>query len=1377
MMAISGAGGGGGGGKGGSKASQRTPTEKANSLFSTSYAELVDLIGEGEIHGLVDGFKSIFIDNTPLQNADGSYNFKNVTVETRNGTDANTQDYIRGFDDISSEVAVGIVVTQAAPVTRTVAALNSGVNAIRLTISVPALQEIKDNGDIAGAKIFLAVSIQYSGSAGFDVVISDTISGRTSQLYQKQYTVELTGTLPAVIKVTRQAPDSGSAKLTNAFSWASFTQVTYAKLRYPNSALVGIRIDSEQFNSIPSRSYRVRGLKIRIPNNGTVNQTTGAITYSGVWGGTFKAAEWCSDPAWCLWDLLTARYGFAGHLDANSLDKWSFYAASQYCGASVSNGFGGTEPRFSCNVNIQTEQDAYRLIADMASVFRAMPFWSAGAMAISQDRPADPSYLFNYSNVSEEGFTYSGSSVKARPTVAVVSYMDLNQRNTAVEVVEDRAGIARYGIIKTEVGAFGCTSRGQAYRLGEWLLYSSQNERQTISFTASLDASLLRPGAIIEVLDPMRAGLRRGGKISAATTTVVTVDDATDLGAFTASSTLSVVLSTGLVEFRTVTAISGRNITVSPGFSSVPNGNSVWVYETPSLQSTAWRVLSVVEQDECQYAITALAHNYGKYAYVERGVALQSRTVSVLNAAPPAPASLTVVEKLYTNADQVRSKVIATWIGAAGINEYLVKWRKDEGNWTTVSRQQQDFEILDVTPGYFEFDVYSLNITGVSSTAALSGSLTTVGKTAPPSNVTGFTAILDPDVGVTLSWNAVDDLDILCYQIYQSENGAPGIKLGEFTATSKKLGIPVLGTTTWTIIATDTSYVSSLLGTSTSLTVGPASAPTTSGLISGGVFVLTWTAGAGSLATDYSDVRYGTTASTYAAATPLATVKGTTQSVEVDWGGTRRFFVAAVDTKGNYGAAATYDAVVAAPGQPAITQQVIDNNVLLQWSDAGATGTLPIVVYELRKGATWASAAYIGTKQGRFTTVFEFAAGTYTYWLAGIDSAGNYGTPGSVSAQVSQPPDYVLQDDRNSTFAGYKLNLAPTGLGNGLLASVSTTETWQSHFTIRSWTTPQQQITAGFPYFAQPSQTTGQYVEGPIDYGAVLVGQRITATLTSNNVAGATVVTPTLYTRGTTTTSATYSRTTTTVTVTSTAHGLVAGRLVNLNFTTGGAVSGDYFVVTAAANTFTVTTAATGTSGNVTWIPWTTYANVSTAFATNFRYLRVQYDFSSAGGDDLLELTALNIRLDTKLRNDSGNGVAVAPVAATYSQATTVITVTSTAHGLANGQLVHLAFTSGTATSGVYTVGGAAANTFTVTSATSTTTSGNVTLHDGGTVVSFNYPFIDVASIAVTPAATSAVIAVYDFVDVANPTSFKVLLFNTAGTRVSGSFSWSARGV
>ena len=1310
MMTISGAGGGGGGGKGGSKASQRTPTEKANSLFSTSYAELVDLIGEGEISGLVDGMKSIYIDNTPLQNANGSYNFKNVTVETRNGTQS--QSYIRGFDDISSETAVGVVVAQATPVTRTVAALNSGVNAVRVTISVPTLQEIKDNGDIKGSSIALAISVQYSGSAGFDVVINDTISGRTSQLYQKQYTVELTGALPAVIKVTRQTPDSTSAKLTNAFSWASFTQVTYAKLSYPNSALVGIRIDSEQFNSIPSRSYRVRGLKIRIPNNGTVNQTTGAISYSGVWGGTFKAAEWCSDPAWCLWDLLTSRYGFAGHLDANSLDKWSFYAASQYCGASVSNGFGGTEPRFSCNVNIQTEQDAYRLIADMCSVFRAMPFWSAGAMAISQDRPTDPSYLFNYSNVSEEGFTYSGSSVKARPTVAVVQYMDLDQRNTAVEVVEDRAGISRYGIIKTEVSAFGCTSRGQAYRLGEWLLYSSQNERQTISFTASLDASLLRPGAIIEVMDPMRAGLRRGGRISSATTTTVVVDDATDLGSFTASSTLSVVLSTGLVEFRTVTAISGRNITVSPAFSSAPNGNSVWVYETPSLQATIWRVLSVVEQDECQYAITALAHNYGKYAYIERGVALQSRTVSVLNAAPAPPTGFTALEKLYTNADQVRSKVIVTWIGAAGINEFLLKWRKDEGNWTTVARQQQDFEILDVTPGFFEFDIYSINITGVSSTTALSGSVTTVGKTAPPSNVTGFIATLDPDVGVTLSWNAVDDLDILCYQIWQIENGAPGIKLGDFTATSKKLGIPVVGTTTWTIVAVDTSYVASLVGAEASVTVGPAAAPTTSGQISNGSFVLTWTAVAGSLATSFYYIRYGNVSATFDTATDLATVNGTTFTVEATWSGTRRFFVAAVDTKGNRGAVGTYDAVVGLPGQPSITQQVIDNNVLLQWTDA--TSSLPIVAYELRKGATWATATYIGSKQGRFTSTFEFAAGTYTYWLAGIDSAGNYGTPGSVSAQVSQPPDYVLQDNGDSTFSGSKTNLAPIGSGNGQLASVSTTETWQSHFTTRGWTTPQAQITAGFPYYAQPAQTTGQYVEG-IDYGTVLVGQKITATLTSNNVAGATVVTPTLYTRNTTNIAATYSRTGTTVTVTSTAHGLTAGRLVVLNFITGGAAATalSYFVNSATANTFTATTVNSGTiaAGNtVNYVPWTTYSNVSSVFATNFRHLRVQYDFSSAGGDDLLELAALNIRLDTKLRNDSGNGTA---------------------------------------------------------------NSADV----GGTVVNFNYAFIDVESIAVTPLATSAVIAVYDFADVPNPTSFKVLLFNTAGTRVSGNFSWSARGV
>jgi hypothetical protein len=369
---------------------------------------------------------------------------------------------------------------------------------------------------------------------------------------------------------------------------------------------------------------------------------------------------------------------------------------------------------------------------------------------------------------------------------------------------------------------------------------------------------------------------------------------------------------------------------------------------------------------------------------------------------------------------------------------------------------------------------------------------------------------------------------------------------------------------------------------------------------------------------------------------------------------------------------------------------------------------LPIVWYEVRKGATWATAIVIGTKQGRFTAIFESASGTYTYWIAGVDSAGNYGTPGSVSAQVNQPPDYVLKYDQNSTFTGTKTNAYT--FNGGFLVSVDPNETWQSHFTSRSWTTPQDQINAGYPIYAMPSTTTAQYYED-IDYGAVLAGTKVTTTLTSNVISGSTTITPSISVRGTSSTAATYSQTTTTITVTSASHGLLAGALVYLDFTSGTATDGTYTVVTSATNTFTVTSAtSTTTSGNVSWTAWTSYSNVSSAFATNFRYIRAQYDFASAGGDDLLQITGLNVRLDVKQRTDSG---------------------TATANSA----------------------------------------------DSGGTTVNFNIAFIDVDSVSVTPLTTSAVIAVYDFVDVNNPSSFKVLLFNTSGTRVSGNFSWSARGV
>ena len=751
-----GGGGGGGGGKGGG-GEQRTPTEASDNLNSTQYANLVDLISEGEIEGLKDGHKSIFINNTPLQNADGSYNFQNVTVYTRNGTQAQT--YIPIASEVEDEKPVGVQVQQATPVVRSIT--DSNINAARVTITVPQLQLFTDQGDIEGTSVQLQIAVQYN-SGGYTTVVDDTIAGRTADSYQRDYLVNLSGAFPVNIKVTRLTADSSSAKLVNAFNWTSYTEIVYAKLRYPNSALVAIRVDAEQFSSIPNRSYLVRGIKVRIPNNATVDSTNGRLTYSGVWSGTFGAAAWTTDPAWILFDLLTStRYGFGDHIQTTQLDKWAFYSASQYCGELVPDGFGSFEPRFSCNINIQTSEQAYKLINDMCSVFRAMPYWSTGALTVSQDKPADTNYLFTLANVSEDGFSYQGSSRKTRPTVAVVSYLDLNTRDIAYEVVEDQPGISKYGVIKTEISAFACTSRGQASRIGDWLLYSERYESEVVTFTASIDAGVVvRPGQIIEVSDPTRAGNRRGGRINAATINSVTVDDATGL-AVAPTATLSVILPTGAVESHGITSVIGNVISLATPLSTAPNANSIWIFQTSNIQTSTWRVLTVSEQEGAQYAISALAYNASKYEYIERGAELQPRDVTDLNVIPVAPTNLQATETLYELNGRALAKLIISWQSVVGVNEYRVRWRPQNGNWTSSTQARPDYEILDTTAGVYEVQVYSLNAALRQSVEPASLTVQAFGKTAPPVAVTGLSLIPIDGASAILSWDRATELDVL----------------------------------------------------------------------------------------------------------------------------------------------------------------------------------------------------------------------------------------------------------------------------------------------------------------------------------------------------------------------------------------------------------------------------------------------------------------------------------------------------------------------------------------------------------------------------------------------------------------------------------------
>jgi len=776
-MTIIGAGGDGGGGKGGGGGgSSRTPSSAPDSLDSRQYANVIDLISEGEIEGLADGFKSIFLNNTALQNPDNSYNFQDVTIYTRNGTQ--NQTYIPLTSGVEDEKPVGITVAQAVPQVRTITDVD--VDAVRVTIAIPALQAINNtNGDTSGTSVRLQIAIQYQGG-GYTTKIDDTISGRTADEYRKDYLIELARPNPSDIvdvKVTRITGDSNDSLLSNAFNWNSYTEIIWAKLTYPNSALVGIRVDAEQFSSIPSRSYLVKGIKVLIPAGVTVDAATGRIIYPAnfVWTGTFAAATWTSCPAWILYDLLTStRYGFGNHINTSQLDKWAFFAASKYSNALVDDGFGGQEARFSCNTSIQTAEEAYKLVNDLLSVMRCQAYWSTGSLTIEQDAPSDPVYLFNQANVTPEGFSYSGSSLKVRPNVAVVSYLDLNLRDTAYEVVEDIDSIAKYGVVKSEISAFACTSRGQANRIGKWLLFAERYEKEICTFASSLDAGQqVRPGQIILIADPVRAGSRRAGRISdPLSTTEFEVDDVanTDLS-IEGGSIMSVILPDGSVEQREVSTIDGRVVTLQSPLSALPNRNSIWILESPTLQASTWRVLSVNESDGINYGITAIAHNESKYAYIEDGVPLEFRDTTNLNEIPAQPSELAIIstpqssngtspEVQYELNGRIAVKITFGWFAPQGIKKFRVKYRYEDDNFTTVTVQGTTFDILDAKVGNYQIQVSSISSTGLLFSEPALADYTVAGLGAAPSDVRDLSAIATGEDMIILTWRQAPELDV-----------------------------------------------------------------------------------------------------------------------------------------------------------------------------------------------------------------------------------------------------------------------------------------------------------------------------------------------------------------------------------------------------------------------------------------------------------------------------------------------------------------------------------------------------------------------------------------------------------------------------------------
>ena len=759
------------------------PDLPADSLASKQFQTLIDLISEGIISGFpsatgsqgsteynTSALKDVFLNGTQvLQQAAGTspddtdFNFQNISFEPRFGT--SNQTAISGITESESETAVGVTVTKDTPVSRSITDTN--IDAVRVTVAFPQLQKFEDNGDINGAEVALTIqTIENDGTT--QTVITDTVKGRAASTYFRDYKINLpSGTsFPVTIRVNRTTDDSTDSFLNDSFQWSSFTEIINESKAYANSAHVGIRFDAETFPSVPSRMYRVRGTLIKIPHNGTV-RADGSISYSGTFNGTFKTdKEYSNDPAWILYDLLTTSKGFGDHIDTSQLDVFSFYSASVYCSEQVDDmtGTGNTEARFATNVVLNTQRDAYSLINDLCSVMRVMPFYSAGVINISQDRPTDPSYIYNLSNITAEGFSYSNASKSTKATVVNVGYFDNETQSIDYETVEDTALQAKYGVVVRNLKGFATTSRGQAARLGKWFLYTQSNEAEICSFKTSIESgTIVRVGTIISVQDPMRAGVRRGGRIkTGVSTTQIVVDDSNNTDLVTSdSATLSVILSDGTIETKTISSISGTTITVSSAFSSVPQANSVWVIENTSLSLQTFRVFSVKEVNQLEYEIQAVAHNSSKYANVEDGSTLQTKTILNLTALKPSPSNLQGSEQIVVLNNRAVSKLFIQWQPVSGVTEYMVQYRFKNENFISERVKRPDFTIFETQLGSYEIRVFSYNALGKPSTTPATTTFTTIGKTALPEDPSGLTLEPVSDQFVRLRFNPATAVDVL----------------------------------------------------------------------------------------------------------------------------------------------------------------------------------------------------------------------------------------------------------------------------------------------------------------------------------------------------------------------------------------------------------------------------------------------------------------------------------------------------------------------------------------------------------------------------------------------------------------------------------------
>ncbi|HBL5392662.1 TPA: phage tail protein [Enterobacter hormaechei] len=733
-------------GKGGSNQT-RTPVEAPDSIQSIARAKVLIALGEGEFAGGLDG-KNIFLGDsssyTPLQNADGSYNFNNVKYEFRSGTQ--DQDYIQGFPGIENELQVSYELKQAVPYVRAVS--NTQLSALRIRLGWPTLLLQKNNGDKVGTRVEYAIDLSVDGGP-YETVVNGAVDDKTTSLYERSHRVNLPKASTGwQLRVRRITPDSTSVNIVDTMRVVAVTEIIDAKLRYVNTSLLYVEFDAKQFpNGIPQVVCNPKGRIIRVPD--TYDPET--RTYSGTWEGVFKWA-WTDNPAWIYYDIiLNERFGLGQRIDATQIDKWELYRIAQYCDQLVPDGKGGsgTEPRFRCNVYIQDRNDAWTVLRDLAGIFRGMTYWGDNKMYVLADMPRDVWHIYNHASVVEGKFTFADPSETTRNTAALVNWSDpANHYKDTPEPVYDNDLAMRFDYRQLEMTAIGCTRQSEANRRGRWALLTN-GIGEVVTFSTGMDVPPV--GEVIGVAANELAGRTIGGRVSAVNGRNITLDRAADVRA---GNRLFLNLPSGTAQARTVQAVNGNTVTVTIPYSETPEAECNWGVDSDDLFIALFRVTGTRDNNDGTFEVTGTTYNPDIYSAVDTGARLDERPVSVIPPGVQAPPGNIVVDSYSTvNQNIAITTMRVAWDAVQGAVAYEAEWRRDSGNWISVPRTSSlGFEVQGIYSGRYLVRVRAVNASDVSSVWATSPEVNLTGKVGNPPKPVGFIASENVVFGIELNW-------------------------------------------------------------------------------------------------------------------------------------------------------------------------------------------------------------------------------------------------------------------------------------------------------------------------------------------------------------------------------------------------------------------------------------------------------------------------------------------------------------------------------------------------------------------------------------------------------------------------------------------------